>query len=203
MLAFLNMTTSLPIVKAWTKHCTKQAFLSCKKGAIFPESKGVVLDNNVMFYNQSLPVFRNDRNKGVVSRKRRALIEHHGPGKNMLLKLANYTSSVTQVGAPCWVCLFRPHHSQDKPTSVPIPTGLEESLCVLFLAKLCNAGTNSSLLSNCDPLITVANTSRWVSPFNWSSTTNSTLKYSLHFHRTSLVAEVCISRSCKKKNECL
>lgn len=130
LLMLTNLTTSLQLVKEWTKYCTQQALLSYKKGVPFEnQTGGIMYRVNNLMNNESL--FVSSEGYAVSRRRRSLLIQSHGPGNNKWLKLAYHTASRTGVDTPCWVCSFRPHHSQDHPTSAAIPLNLTELMCTL------------------------------------------------------------------------
>lgn len=149
MLAFLETNATLLEVKKWTTYCTKRAILSHQKGVsfpfqpFFPQSSELISDFPVSFDRRSLkPQGRGSRRRRSLTpqvpgkhtyfgRQKRSQLPTHGPGQNKWLRFAQFTANKTGVDTPCWVCSFRPHHSQDNPTSVTVPLDLTESMCIL------------------------------------------------------------------------
>lgn len=48
-----------------------------------------------------------------------------------MVETSTLYSQQTGVVLPCWVCSFRPHYSDEMPTTVPIPLNATEQLCML------------------------------------------------------------------------
>lgn len=119
--------------RAWIRRCTYFA----KK--IFEEGKRLNVTHNctkALFYDVSHLSDAMSPTEGAGSRRRRALINIHSPSQNKWLQLAGVTANLTGVKTPCWVCFFKPHHSRECPTSVPVPVTASEALCIMYLSKI-------------------------------------------------------------------
>lgn len=136
----------------WVKLCTEKAkkTFSVKKenGEMCPET----MVYNVSNVNMSL-------SEGNGSRRRRELIQGHHVGNNKWLELAKITANATQVQSPCWVCSFRPHHSEEMPTSVAIPVSTQETICLLWQSIY--GRLNYTTLAGCESYAQYAQLNSW------------------------------------------
>lgn len=129
----MKTPTSAKHACAWIRRCTYFA------KNIFEEGKKLNATHNctkALFYDVSHLSDVMFPTEGAGSRRRRGLININFPGQNKWLQLAGVTANLTGVQTPCWVCSFKPHHSRESPTSVPVPVTTSEALCIMYLSKI-------------------------------------------------------------------
>ncbi|XP_051939629.1 uncharacterized protein LOC127612838 [Hippocampus zosterae] len=142
------------------------------------------------------------------------------------MKLAKYTAQVTNVSTPCWVCSFRPHHSGDAPTSVPIPIAADKMVCLLWAARKAvtqcgdfrcvftkindsistiGLGFNSKWVetvptnwTTCIEWSRYTSPDRWIFPKNFSRMSNRTIHKGMTLHRNPVPAPVGLYRDCRE-----